>query len=164
MAIRPTHKCFKCKEVFRNEEMVEYSGPRSNTKHWYCKQCHDKQIEKDRFSDTVCRIFGIKLPGAMIWTQRERLINEYGYTDDTIIQCLEYIYNVEKYKKIKPTLGLVTPTNIDKMRQYQRTKKNNSLNLAHAMQTEYKEYIVPVQEFKQKKQELLNPDDWLEMD
>ena len=63
MSIRPTHKCCKCKEIFRNEDMVEYATPRSNAKHWYCQKCYGEQIERDRFNDKVCSLFGIKRPG-----------------------------------------------------------------------------------------------------
>lgn len=133
MSIRPTHKCFKCKEVFRNEDMIEYSSPRSNTKHWFCKKCGDEQVQRDKFNDKVCSLFGIKLPGSQIWTQRKNLINTYGYTDEIIIDCLDYVYNIEGLKKLKPTLGLVTPSNVEKMMKYKRLQQAKSMNLARAM-------------------------------
>jgi hypothetical protein len=99
MAIRPTHKCHVCKEVFRNEDMVSYTGPKAKTSYWYCKKCYNEKIEQEKFANKVCTIFGIKTPGPRIWTERKRLIDTYGYSDETIVDCLDYIYNVLKKQK-----------------------------------------------------------------
>ena len=60
--------------------------------------CYEDNIEREKFSNKVCEIFGIKSPGPVIWTQRKKLRDTYGYTDSAIIDCLEYIYNVLKLK------------------------------------------------------------------
>lgn len=163
MAIRPSHKCHKCGEVFRNEDMVNYASPRSKTSYWYCKKCYEEQLEQDRFNDTVCSLFGIKRPGSQIWSQRKNLIEKYGYTDSIIIDCLDYVYNVENLKKIKPTLGLVTPTNVEKMMKYKRRKSAESAVLAAATNTKVQEYVVPIKEnIGRKKQIIYDSDDWLD--
>ena len=165
MAIRPTHKCHTCKEVFRNEEMVNYATPRSKTSYWYCKKCYNEKMAQEEFSNKVCSIFGIKTPGPRIWTERKRLIDTYGYSDETIVNCLDYIYNVLKKPKKVETIYLVNPTMVDEMMQYRRNQHAGSLNLVRAIQqTEYKEYIVSIQEPKDKKKEILDSDEWLDID
>ena len=165
MAIRPTHKCHICKEVFRNEEMINYATPRSKTSYWYCKKCYNDKMAQEEFANKVCSIFGIKTPGPRIWTERKRLIDTYGYTDETIVNCLDYIYNVLKKPKKVETIYLVNPTMVDEMMRYRRNQHTESLNLVRAIQqTEYKEYIVSIQESKNKKKEILDSDEWLDID
>lgn len=160
LAIRSTHKCHICKEVFRNEEMVI---PNSKTFHWYCKKCYDKKIAQENFSNKVCKIFGIKAPGPRIWTERKRLIDTYGYTDETIVDCLDYIYNVLKKPKKVETIYLVNPTMVDEMMRYKRSQKIKSLNLAAALQTEIREHIVPIKENTNSKEKITyDPDEWLD--
>lgn len=161
---KETRVCFGCKEVFRKNDMVEYSSPRSERKHWYCVKCKAQQDARDLFSDKVCTIFGLKMPGPRIWTERKRLIDTYGYTDDVIIDCLEYIYNVEKKKKLAESLYLINPITIDKMKQYKREQARKSMMMAQALNTETKEYVVPIRESKPKAKENLDPDEWLDID
>lgn len=161
MAIRPTHKCHTCGEVFRNEEMVNYSTIRSKTAYWYCKKCYDKKIWREKFIDKVCIIFGIKAPGSKIWKQRELIQEKYGYSDEILIDCLDYIYNIEKFEKLKPTLGLINPMMVDKMMQYKRQEKNKAMQLTNAMKTEYIDHIVPVEVNKKKIKDDWDPEDWL---
>lgn len=52
--------------------------------------------------------------------ERKRLITQYGYTDSTIMDCLDYLYNVLKMKVLSKSLCLVTPTNIERMKKYKR--------------------------------------------
>ena len=64
--------------------------------------------------------------------------------------------------KISESLALITPEMIDKMKSYQKKKQTESIKLAHAMQQETKEYIVPIKENKEKKKIDYDPDDWLD--
>lgn len=163
MAIRPTHKCHTCKEVFKNEEMINYATPRAKTSYWYCKKCYEKKIWREKFIDKICIIFGVKAPGSKVWKQRERLQENYGYSDEVLINCLDYIYNVEKFKILNPTLGLITPAMVDKMMRYKRQEKHKSLNLAAALQTEVREHIVPIKEnIGGRKKVSYDPDEWLD--
>ena len=162
MAIRSTHKCHICKEIFKNEDMVNYATPRAKTSYWYCKKCYDEKIAQEKFSNKVCSIFGIKTPGPRIWTERKRLMDTYGYSDETIVDCLDYIYNVEKKKKFAETLYLINPATMDKMKAYQREKNNESLKLAAATTTKFNEYIAPIQANKNKVKIEYDPDEWLD--
>jgi hypothetical protein len=149
-----SRKCSGCGETFRKTEMVEYFSPTGKTSHWYCPKCLEEKQARERFANKVCQLFGIKAPGPVIWTQRKRLQNEYGYTDDAIIDCLDYIYNVKKMKKLSETLGLVNPRNMEETRAWKEKKKAEGASLAAAVaNTQMKEYIVPVRENKSKKKE-----------
>lgn len=141
--------------------MVQYSTPSGKTTYWFCRNCYEDKLAREKFQNKICEIFGIKAPGPLIWTQRKRLIDEYGYTDDAIIDCLEYIYNVEHMKILKESLGLVNPTNMNKMKSWRAHKQAQAGSIVAAIsQMETKEYVVPVRERKVIHQEI-NLDDAL---
>lgn len=156
--------CFGCKQKFRTEELVAHASVRAQTFHNYCPKCLKEVQDRELFSETICKIFGIKTPGPRIWTERKWLRDTYGYTDQAIVDCLEYIYNVEHKKKLQDTLFLVTPVMMDKMRQYKNNQMREANQLARAMTTEQREYVAPVQENKKNFKTTYNPDEWLEDD
>jgi len=156
-----TRKCHGCGQDIHKDEMIQYSTVSGKTSYWFCKDCYEEKMARERFQIKVCQIFGIKSPGPLIWTQRKRLRDEYGYTDDAIVDCLDYIYNVEHMKKLKESLGLVNPRSMANMKAWRADKKARASSIAAAIaNTETKEYIVPVKENKKKKKEI-NLDDAL---
>lgn len=160
-----TRKCFGCKQDFRKTELIQYASVNAQTAQWYCQNCLKEKQDREKFSNKVCNIFGIKTPGPRIWTERKRLIDTYGYTDDLIIDCLDYIYNVEQKKKISETLALVNPSSMDKMLQWKRVQNNKAQSIINAItNTQITEYVVPIKEAQEKEidLELLNADDFLE--
>lgn len=156
-----TKQCYMCKEQFNKSELVDYSSAGATILHSYCPKCLIEKQEKDLFSQKVCQIFGLKAPGAKIWTERKKIKEKYGYTDQVITDCLDYIYNVEKIKKKSETLYFVTPSMVEKMQQWKRgaQKKNNGIIAAY--QTKYVEHVVPVKENKNSNKTNWNPEDWL---
>ena len=156
-----TRKCYGCGQDIRKEEMIQYSTPSGKTSYWFCKDCYEDKLAREKFQAKVCEIFGIKSPGPLIWTQRKRLKDEYGYTDDAIVDCLDYIYNVEHMNKLKESLGLVNPRSMMNMKAWRANKKAQASSIAAAIaNTEMKEYIVPIREHKKRKKEI-NLDDAL---
>lgn len=150
-----SRKCSGCGESFRKTELVQYFTPSGKTSNWYCPKCLAEKQARERFSNKVCQLFGIKAPGPVIWTQRKRLQNEYGYTDDAIIDCLDYIYNVKKMKKLSETLGLVNPKNMEETRKWKEKKKAEAASIVAAVaHTPMKEYIVPIRENNSKQKEI----------
>ena len=137
-------KCAGCKQEFRKEELVEYSSLSGKSSAWYCKDCLVEKQARERFSIKVCELFGLKSPGPRIWTERKRLRDTYGYTDDAIVDCLEYIYHVINMKKLKESLGLVNPRNMEGMRKWRKEQKAQASSIAAAIaNTEIREYKVP---------------------
>lgn len=130
---KATLQCYKCKQQFLREELVEYARPDAITFHRYCPQCLAEQKLRDLFSKTVCNIFGIKAPGPRIWTERKRLIDTYGYTDQTIIDCLNYIYEVEKVKKLSESLCLVNPPTVERMMKYKKQQEYEQNKIVNAI-------------------------------
>lgn len=153
--------CYSCKNTFPRNDVVYYASNRSNTQHPYCRKCLEEKKLRDEFSDKVCQIFGIKTPGPRIWTERKRLINNYGYTDNIIINCLDYIYNVKKYKKLSESLCLINPSLVDEMLRYKKTQLVNNNRIISAMNQQTDEYIVPIAKNKEERKEKMNPDDYL---
>ena len=155
MSVRAIHKCFECKEKFRTDEMINYNNK------WYCKKCYEDKLARERFSDKVCKIFGVKAPGPRIWTERKRIIETYGYTDDTIVDCIEYAYNVEHITKKTITLYFVNPPMVEKMKAYKRANQAKAISLAQATNQQTFEHIVPIKENTKNQKKIYNPDDWL---
>ena len=142
-----TRQCTGCKQEFRKTELVEYFSVTGKTSGWYCPKCLAEKQGREKFSNKICQIFGLKSPGPLIWTQRKRLQAEYGYTDDAIVDCLEYIYNVKKMNKLSESLGLVNPRSMEETRQWKIKKKAEAASLAAAIaNTEVVEHIVPLKE------------------
>ena len=157
-----TRKCHDCGQDFRKEEIIQYSTYSGKTKYNLCRDCYEKRIARENFSNKVCQIFGIKAPGPRIWKERQRLQEKFGFTDGSIVDCLDYIYNVEHETNIKETLYLVTPVTMAKMMQYKRTQAAKAELLGQAAKQETKEYIVPIEEKEERKKQILNPDDFLD--
>lgn len=130
--MKKTLQCFSCKQQFLREEIINHTGPRAKNGHNYCIDCLKKVQARELFSEKVCDIFGLKAPGPRIWKERERLIEKYGYTDQTIVNCLDYLYNVLGNKKLSESLCLVTPSNIEKMLQYKKNQEYKSNKIAEA--------------------------------
>ena len=155
--------CHLCKEKFKREDLIDYARAGAMTAYSYCPKCLAIVQQKEWFEREICKIFSIKAPGPQINTERKRLIDKYGYTDQTIIDCLHYVYDVKKIKQEKVTLYFVTPTMIDEMMRYKRTLAAEGRNLAQAIQkASFKEYVVPVREATPRQKELLNPDDYFD--
>ena len=159
-----TRKCHGCGQDIRKDEMIQYTTLSGKTSYWFCKDCYEERMARERFQNKVCQIFGTKSPGPQIWTERKRLREKYGYTDSIIIDCLDYIYNVEKIKKESITLYFVTPTMVEKMRQWKREEQQKNNGIIAAYQTKYNEYIVPIKENNTSNKTNWNPDDWLYVD
>ena len=156
-----TRKCYGCKQDIHKDEMFQYSTLSGKTSYWYCKPCYEERMARERFQVKVCQIFGIKAPGPRIWTERKRLIDTYGYTDDAIVDCLEYIYNVQHMNKLAESLALVNPRSMNEMKVWRAEQKVRANSIAAAiLNMETKEYIVPVRENTNKKKEI-NLDDAL---
>jgi len=160
-----TLMCYGCREKFLKEELVAYAGTNAKITHNYCKNCLAEKQARERFSIQVCQIFGLKSPGPRIWTERKRLIDTFGYTDDIIIDCLEYIYKVEKKKKLVESLCLVNPVTVEHMRTYKKRIENSNQQIVRAIATtKMIEHIVPVKENTKTIKKEWNPDDWLDCD
>lgn len=159
---KPILVCHVCRESFLREQMVQYCSNRAKNAFWYCPKCLEEKQAKERFSDQVCKIFGLKSPGPRIWTERKRLVDKYGYSDQILIDCLDYIYNVEHKKKLAESLCLINPVMVDKMMRYKRQKDEVGISLTQAIKTETHEYIAPIRQPKAPKKQKLNPDDFLD--
>lgn len=129
--MKPTLKCYGCGEQFPRGDIINYTSSRAKTGHNYCPNCLNEVKAKEMFIEKVCHIFGIKAPGPRIWTERKRIIETYGYTDQIIVDCLDYVYNIQKSKKLSDSLFLVNPINVEKMmkyKAYQEYEKNKIIS------------------------------------
>ena len=80
---------------------------------------------------------------------------KYGYTDDTIINCLEYLYEVKKVDKLAETLVLVNPQNVAKMKIWQAERRALGGSIIAAItQSQAKEHIIDIPEPVSKKEKI----------
>ena len=157
-----TKQCYGCKQTFLKTELIDYTPIAAKISHSYCPACLKEKQDRERFSDTVCKIFGLKSPGPRIWTERLRLQTAYGYTDDIIINTLEYLYYTKKYKKLSESLALVNPTNVEQMLKQKRKESTKANLFVQAMNSPTVNHIVQVKENNSSLKKNWNPDDWLE--
>lgn len=162
MAGRAVKKCYGCKQEFRSEELVYYASPLAKSGYNYCPKCLEEKMARERFSDKVCQIFGIKTPGPRIWTERKRIQEKYGYTDDVIADCLDYIYNVEHMEKLSESLFMVTPVTVERMKKYKKRKEYDAQQMINALQIKIQKYIVPIKENTTNNKSTIDLSEWLE--
>lgn len=157
-----TRKCHGCGEEIRKDEMIQYASATGKTMYWYCKPCYEEKIARERFSKKVCKIFQLKSPGPLIWTQRKHLKQKYGYTDDTIADCLEFLYEVQHRNTLVESLGLVTPKNVAAMKVWKAQQKalGGRLLAAQDITTVQEKIVNEIPEAKSVKKEI-NLDDGL---
>ena len=91
-----------------------------------------------------------------------QLKEDYGYSDQTIIDCLHYAYDVEHIEKQKNTLYFVSPAMVERMMKYKREQAAKGSSFAQAMNTSFTKYVVPMQQDKPREKKILNPDDFLD--
>lgn len=155
-------RCWKCHDNFRKDELIDYCAPGYKTYHSYCKKCLKEQQDFDALKLKIVSIFG---NDQKLWPRimkdRKRIIMQYGYTDNTISDCLDYLYNVLKLKVLSKSLCLVTPTNVEKMKQYKRQQSTAAGQLAAAAAIEIVEKPVSIRENIDEEQEE-NLDEWFE--
>ena len=134
--------------------MIVYSSISGKTTNWYCHKCYEEKLAREKFSDRVCQIFGLKAPGPVIWSQRKKLYDEFGYTDDIILDTLDYVYNVKKIKKISETLYFVRPSIVEEMKKWKRSEQAKAASIIAAESSMTKlanEIFVPVHERKKER-------------
>lgn len=153
--------CCSCKERFPKEEMTYYTSMGAQAGHYYCKPCLDEKLAREHFSLTVCEIFGLKSPGPRIWTERKRLREKLGYTDALIIECLRYLYTVEKKRKLSESICLVTPAAIARMLEYKEAMRVENNNLDNTVANNIIVKPIKIKTTKKEKK-ILSFDDVLE--
>lgn len=155
-------KCWKCKEELNDKEAIQYVSPGMKNFHSYCNECFQKQKDFDDFKLKVVSIFG---GDEKLWPRimrdRRNLIDNFGFTDKTIIDCLDYLYNVKKMKILSRSLALVTPSNIEEMKKYKRAQATSAGHVTAAAATEIVEHKIYIREDKKEPQEE-NLDAWFE--
>lgn len=163
---KTTRVCHECHEKFQMSEMVNYASPTCKTSYWYCQKCYQEKVDKDNLRYKLCEIFGIQQVPPATWAYRKKLIEQYGYTDNTIIECLEYLYNVEHInKKGSATfLGYVNPANVNKMMRWKNREQNVAASLVRAINDQNtKIHLVNIKENTASKNKILTPDEIDEM-
>ena len=133
--MKGTLKCFGCKEEFRREELTSFCGFGAKNAHNFCHKCLKERMERDRFATAICILFGLKAPGPRIWSERQRLREKYGYTDDVIIDCLNYLKEVEHTKFFSESLYMVQPQTVAKMEAHRIKEQELNQQLINAYNT-----------------------------
>lgn len=159
---RPTLKCHGCGNIFKASEVVSYCRKGTITPYNYCQDCLIEAQWYEKFVETVCRIFHLQAPGPRI-NREHKVLKEKGYTEQTITECLQYVYDIKKIQPKVATLYFVNPEMIDEMNRYKRINEVKTQIMTTAIKdTKFTEYIVPIREAAARKKETINPDDYLD--
>ena len=112
----------------------------------YCPDCYKDKIEREKFYQYICELFGIRAPGPKIYAQRRKIKENYGFTDETIMKTLDYLFKVKKMDKGFESIGLVNPKTVDEAKDYYESKKVVVVN-----ENKVEKIIVPTNDNKKKK-------------
>ena len=154
--------CPECKDKLHKEDGV-YEKP-----HYYHTDCYAKKLIRRELFDYICRLMNLKNPGPIIYAQRKKYINEYGYTDEGILNTLKYIYEVKhmSVQKADERIGLV-PYYYDKAQSYFAQKEKEKVKIMNSMSAAVtnsvnETLVVNTKTDIKRKPVLINPMDWWE--
>ena len=148
-----TLKCQGCKQEFRREEITPYRPITcKKTTYNYCKKCLEQQMAKDNYKKSIYKLFGM-MPMAKANTQKKRLQEKYGYTDDVILDTIFYAFNIKGLKpmadkKYGPSIGFINPSLVDEMNRYKRAGEGRKNLIDNLSNTKYKYEYIDVKENK----------------
>ena len=151
MAEKRELTCCYCHKKFPREEIIFYGSSKNQMK--YCPDCYKDKIEREKFYQYICELFGIRAPGPKIYAQRRKIKENYGFTDETIMKTLDYLFKVKKMDKGFESIGLVNPKTVDEAKDYYESKKVVVVN-----ENKVEKIIVPTNDNKKKK-DLIDLDD-----
>ena len=129
--MKPTLKCYKCGEQVPRGDLVEYVTKRSKNPHRYCPTCLKTILDAENFCDKITEFYKDNISWPTINKRKRLLYETYGYTDQTIIDCLEYAYKVKGYVVLEKVLGIIKPPLVEEMLQYKKVqdfKENQIVN------------------------------------
>lgn len=154
--------CPECKDKLHKEDGV-YEKP-----HYYHTGCYAKKLIRRELFDYICRLMNLKSPGPIIYAQRKKYINEYGYTDEGILNTLKYIYEVKhmSVQKADERIGLV-PYYYDKAQLYFAQKEKEKVEIMNSMSAAVtnsinETLVINTKTDIKRKPVLINPMDWWE--
>ena len=141
--MKPTLKCYKCGEQVPRGDLVEYTTMRSKNPHRYCPKCLKTIQDTERFYNKVTEFYKDGISWATINKRKAALYETYGYTDQTIIDCLEYAYKVKGYVVLEKVLGIVKPPLVEEMLQYKKAQDAKENKIVNAIIEGTKKYDLP---------------------
>ena len=91
-------------------------------------------------------MFGTPAPRPKTYPQPRKIKENYGFTDETIMKTLDYLFKVKKMDKGFESIGLVNPRTVDEAKDYYESKKVVVVN-----ENKVEKIIVPTNDNKKKK-------------
>ena len=122
-----TVKCHHCNEQVDRKEAIKYKN------YNYHPHCYEQKKARDELSDYICRLFGLKRPGPVIYAQISQLMEEnkdFSYCG--IKQALIYYYEILKNPvkdQYKNTIGIVRYV-YDDAQEYYKSLDEKRINIA----------------------------------
>ena len=158
------YKCFECKENVLADDAVKADG------HCFHPKCYGIVLDKKNLMAYICKLFGLKSPGPVIYSQRKTFMEKYKYTDAGMLKTLQYLYEVQKTKieGAKERIGLI-PYAYDEAQEYFKKegikKQEIARKMADAIANQKTEiiYIKNIRKEEPKK-DFIDPASILQMD
>lgn len=158
------YKCFECKIDVLADNAVGSDG------HHYHADCYAKLLDRKTLVSYICKLFGLKAPGPVIYAQRKTFMEKYNYTDAGILKTLMYLYDIKKTKidGAQERIGLI-PYAYNEAQEYfaqeDYKKKEIATQMANAITNQKIELIHIKQMPKEvKKKEFIDPNSILLME
>lgn len=157
------YKCHECKLNILTEEAISDNGNHYHTK------CYAKVLDRKNLVAYVCKLFGLKAPGPVIYAQRKTFAEKYGYTDAGMLKTLIYLYDIKKTKidGAQERIGLI-PYAYDEAQEYFKAEEFKKQEIAHKMAEAIRNQKIEIIHVKQlrpqeKKKDIISPDQILSM-
>lgn len=135
-------KCGACNRAVRDgQERIEEEA------RIFHSECYPAYRDRKEFTDYVCKLFGLKKPGPVIYSQRRTFMDKYGYTDRGMVLALRYAYEVQgnKIANAQERIGLI-PYVYDEAQAYfsslEKKQEEIAQKLAQATEEKEREVIV----------------------
>lgn len=157
------YKCFECKwNVSVDDAIYE-------NKHYYHPACYALVLDKKNFVEYVCKLFGLKAPGPVIYSQRKNFMEKYKYTDAGMVKTLKFLYEVQKNKidNAQERIGLI-PYAYDEAQEHYAKEDERKRDIANKMSNAIKNQKIEKIRIrkipkKERKVELIDPNTILAM-
>lgn len=124
-------KCSYCSENVDKKDTVRYKDKN------FHRDCQILQQQKDELCEYICKLFGLKKPGALVYTQIKNYITNYSYTYVGIQKSLYYFYEIKHNSKENShqAIGII-PYIYDEARHYFEEKFNKKEKLKQVVENQ----------------------------
>lgn len=132
-------KCFECKLLVPKNEAIHENG------HYFHSGCFCVRQGRQQLIEYICKLFGLKAAGPVIYSQRKFFIERMGYTDQGMLNALRFAYEIKKIKpaKAEERIGII-PSVYEEAQEFFKVQEKRQLNIAKSMEQGLKDNKITI--------------------